>query len=435
MKILFSPIGMTDPIRFFKDGALLNITRHYIPDIIYLYMSKEVVEIHNKDNRYVYCLEQLGKLLKKEFEIKIIKRPDLEDVQIFDAFLSDFRTILDEIHNEYPDSEIILNVSSGSPAMKSSLQILSLTLDYNCMPVQVSTPQRSSNPHNNDEDSLNPEERWELNESNDEDDNRCIESRTGNLLTEFRKQTVQDLIRSYDYPAAYRMTEKSEEFTLKFKELLLAACNRLKLDYSKTRTIFRKYGIKESFTKEKMINDISEYLLLLQIKIYKEEYADFIRAITPVLVYLCSVYLKNKCSVDIKKYTEEKAPDHFVWKRNKFKENDAVDNKVRNILDKRFKNLGDESNLSSESLIEIIQNMTDDSDVKTALTSIREVEKKVRNSAAHTIVSVTDHDIKSISGFTSHEIFNMLKKIFVCSGYHYDEKTYDKMNDIIIAER
>ncbi len=36
--ILFSPVGMTDPIRYFKDGAMLNIIRNYAPDIVYLYM-------------------------------------------------------------------------------------------------------------------------------------------------------------------------------------------------------------------------------------------------------------------------------------------------------------------------------------------------------------------------------------------------------------
>ena len=127
MRILFSPVGMTDPIRFFKDGALLNISRHYKPDIIYLYMSKEIVKIHKQDNRYKYCLEQLGSLIGKKFDIRVIERPELEDVQIFDCFISEFRNILDNIYNEYPDAEIILNVSSGTPAMKSSLQILSLS--------------------------------------------------------------------------------------------------------------------------------------------------------------------------------------------------------------------------------------------------------------------------------------------------------------------
>lgn len=431
MRILFSPIGMTDPIRFFKDGALLNITRHYKPDLIYLYMSKEVCELHQADNRYVYCLERLGDLTGKKFEIKKIERPELEDVQIFDSFLSEFRDILNSIHAEHPDDEIILNVSSGTPAMKSSLQILSLTLDYPCTPIQVSTPQKSSNPHSNDEASLTPEERWELNESNDEYDNRCIESRSENLLTEFKKQMVQKLILSYDYPAAYKMIEDSGTFSKKFKELVFAACCRMKLDYSKTKTVFRKYGIPfdSASEKEALINDISEYLLLLKLKIYKNEYADFVRAITPVLVSLCSVYLKNKCAVDISQYTKTIKKDFDVWSNQKLQ-----GTKIFDILNQKYGSFKDESPLSSDSLIEIIYNMSSDADVKIAAANIRSVEVKIRNSAAHTIVSIKDEDIKSISGFSAKEIFDMIKKIFTASGYTFRENAYDKMNDIILNE-
>lgn len=429
MKILFSPIGMTDPIRFFKDGALLNIARHYQPDMIYLYMSKEVVELHKSDNRYVYCLHRLGELIGVNFDIKIIERPDLEDVQIFDSFLSEFRNILNDIHNDNPDAEIILNVSSGTPAMKSSLQILSLTLEYQCIPIQVSTPQKSSNPHINDEATLTPEERWEINESNDENDNRCIESKTENLLTEFKKQMVQKLILSYDYPAAYKMVENSNVFSLKFRELLNAACCRLKLEYSKTKTIFRKYGISIISDKNKNINDISEYLLLLKLKIHKEEYADFIRAITPVLVNLCSLYLKSRCDVDVTLYTEEIKEDFLVWKREKL---DGTD--ILTYLDNKYGFLKDNSPLSSDSLIEIIYQKSHDSDVKLAVQNIRNVERDVRNSAAHTIVCITDKDIKSISSYSSKDIFDMLKRIFSSSGYSFDEKSYDKMNDIILEE-
>ena len=49
-KILFSPVGGTDPISNYHDGALLHICRFYKPDTVYLYLSGEIVEYHNKDN-------------------------------------------------------------------------------------------------------------------------------------------------------------------------------------------------------------------------------------------------------------------------------------------------------------------------------------------------------------------------------------------------
>ena len=75
-KILFSPIGGTDPISNFRDGAMLHICRIYKPDIVYLYLSKEMCEFQEKDDIYRYCLEQLGKKLDKHFE----SEQNLEDI-------------------------------------------------------------------------------------------------------------------------------------------------------------------------------------------------------------------------------------------------------------------------------------------------------------------------------------------------------------------
>ena len=37
---LFSPVGNTDPIRYFYDGSMLHICRVYEPDVVVLYLSK-----------------------------------------------------------------------------------------------------------------------------------------------------------------------------------------------------------------------------------------------------------------------------------------------------------------------------------------------------------------------------------------------------------
>lgn len=89
-KILFSPIGGTDPISNFRDGAMLHICRIYKPDIVYLYLSKEMCEFQEKDDRYRYCLEQLGKKLDKHFEVIEIQKNELEEVQVFDTFMKEY---------------------------------------------------------------------------------------------------------------------------------------------------------------------------------------------------------------------------------------------------------------------------------------------------------------------------------------------------------
>ena len=90
--IIVSPVGGTDPISSsnLRDGSLLHICRWYKPDKVYLYMSKEILALHEKDNRYLYCLEKLAKNQGKHCEYELIARPDMEDVQVFDVFYEDF---------------------------------------------------------------------------------------------------------------------------------------------------------------------------------------------------------------------------------------------------------------------------------------------------------------------------------------------------------
>ena len=420
---------MTDPIRYFKDGAMLNICRKYRPDKVYLYMSKEVLGYHDKDDRYRYCLEQLGELLGHKFEVELIKHPELENVQLFDAFLSDFRNELTDIHGQYPDAEILLNVSSGTPAMKSSLQILSLTLNFRCQPIQVSTPQKSSNPRIDEEKDLTPEEHWELNESNDVPDDRCIPSLTENLLKEFETQNVIKLISSYDYAAACAIAKDSELFSDKFKELLAAAASRLKLE-SKARKVFRKYNIRGVTADNAEYADISEYLLLLDIKIKKEEYADFLRSITPAIFELFMLYLKNKCGFEISEYTYTDKKGVIKWNMEKLK-----GTKILAALDREYHGFKADSFVNSDSLSVIIYELSSETAAKETADILRnKVENKLRNKAAHTIISITDDTVKSYTGMNSPEIFRHLVKMFELSGYQLNEKSYDRMNAILISE-
>ena len=88
-KILFSPIGGTDPIKYERDGSMLHICRHYLPDVVYLYMSSEMLYYHEKDNRYVNSIEWLGNFLGHKFEVHLIERPELRNAHEYDVFYED----------------------------------------------------------------------------------------------------------------------------------------------------------------------------------------------------------------------------------------------------------------------------------------------------------------------------------------------------------
>ncbi len=427
--ILFSPVGMTDPIRYFRDGAMLNIIRNYAPDIVYLYMSKEILLHHRADDRYVYSVRKLAELLGKEITVHVIERQELEDVQLFDGFIADFTDILNEIHREYPDDKIILNVSSGTPAMKSSLQILSLTLDYGMLPVQVSTPQKSSNPRIDDEKNASPDELWELNESNSEPDNRCITSQSTNLLAEFKKQSLIKLIHSYDYSAACKLAEDMN-VPQKFAVLLSAANDRLKLNYGKAIKVFEKYGYNIRLCEDKEPEAAAEYILLLDIKVKKQEYADFVRAITPAIVELFILYLKNQCGVNVYDYTSKNYKGVDEWDLKKLQGTEILKH-----LDNLYGDLQSRP-VNSDATCKLICKMSQDDNAKQRAKLLRkDVENKIRNKTAHEIVSITEDKIKHDTGHSSEEIVKyLLDMLRLCGmkGIKNMTGSYDNMNDFII---
>ena len=125
--VLFTPVGGHDPIASYRDGAVLHICRVYRPEKVYLYLSHEMLERSRQDDRYRASLMKLQEHLHYQIkEIKMIERDELTQVQLFDAFYTDFDQILRQIHAENPDCELLLNLSSGTPAMKSALNVISV---------------------------------------------------------------------------------------------------------------------------------------------------------------------------------------------------------------------------------------------------------------------------------------------------------------------
>lgn len=98
MNILFSPIGGTDPVsdKNFYDGSMLHICRHYDIDKVYLYLSKEMWDNHNKDDRYVFFIKKLSELKNVNIEYEIIDAKDKVNVQEYDQFYKEFEVLIEK---------------------------------------------------------------------------------------------------------------------------------------------------------------------------------------------------------------------------------------------------------------------------------------------------------------------------------------------------
>ena len=171
---LFSPVGGTDPISNtnYFDGSMLHIARHYRSDVMILYLSKEMLEYQQADDRYRYCLNKLFELQGREnCTIEEITRETLDKVQEFDTIFRDFRSILDDlIKRKAPEDTLLVNVSSGTPAMKAALLSLVTLRHRDCQAIQVSTPEGKQNIHDNRK--YDVELLWQYDEDN-KPDTKC----------------------------------------------------------------------------------------------------------------------------------------------------------------------------------------------------------------------------------------------------------------------
>ncbi|HCT91221.1 MAG TPA: hypothetical protein DF613_07565 [Lachnospiraceae bacterium] len=436
MKILFSPVGMTDPISNYHDGALLHICRYYRPDVVYLYYSQEICKIEREDDRYRYCLERLQEKLGIRFEIRVIRREDLVDVHVFDFFMKEFREILQEIRRCYPEDELLLNVSSGTPAMKSALEKMAVLLEDRMIPIQVSTPRKSSNVHHEEREAYDKEFYWEMNEDNEEgSENRCTEFTSNNFFYEIQKGIARKHIQAYDYVAAREIARRIGILDPRCMAAIQGACDRMKLDYQAAEKKFNLAGFSGIPVKKGRMADIVEYYLWLSIKVKREEYADFLRGITPLLVDVFESVLRKQCGIELPSLTYEDSKKRIRgWSEGKLRKHPEI----LETLKYKYKEKGGfrMGPVNSDSLNALLQAYCNDEATRRNADLIRGVEETIRNMAAHQIIAITKTRIQDLTGEDPESILRALRGLILVF-FNGDRDilvhSYERMNENLIA--
>ena len=88
-------------------------------------------------------------------------------------------------------------------------------------------------------------------------------------------------------------------------------------------------------------------------------------------------------------------------------------------------------------MVPLINKYSEDNVLKQKIKEIMDIEQAIRNLAAHEIVSVTEEWIKEKTGFSSKQIFELIKFLIVKAGVKVskeDWESYDKMNEIIVSK-
>lgn len=431
--ILFSPAGGTDPISMnnCRDGSMLHICRVYKPTKVILYMSREILENQEKDDRYRYALRSLFHLQGREnVEIEEIERPELADVQDFDFFYREFRGIIGEIFAEMDSTDtLLINVSSGTPAMKSGLLVLQTLGEYPAVMVQVTTPVHRMNEHTHKDYDI--ELLWELDEDNSPDfENRCKTVNCPTLSQIKNEEIIKKHIAVFDYQAAVAVAETMrKEDTEAYLGLLKMAESRILLDFPAVDRWQKEMGTDCLPVKAGDSRKYFEYALNLSVKLKRGEYADFVRGITPIIVDLFEIVLKRQCGIDINAYTKM-VKGVRQWDGKKLEGTN-----LKRIFENAYRGMFREGPVYSDHFRIIIENNSQDLRLKQLVNDLRSVESNIRNMAAHQIVSITEEKIKKMTGFTGRQIMDKIITIFSYTGMKIEKSSwssYESMNDLII---
>ena len=207
MKVLISAVGNTDPIRNFHDGALVHIARRYRPDKIIIVFSEEL--IRKKDD-----IEKVIRSIDSEYLPEIVYHEPIilnNEVHIFDTMFDQFDDIIREYYTK--DDEFILNLSSGTPQIKSALFVLNRLSEINVKAVQVPSPEKKSNAGVRHDDSEDIDVLIDTNLDNKQDYvDRTIEDTSDKFQQGLIKKTLRDFIKRYDYKASLEIANQLPDF-------------------------------------------------------------------------------------------------------------------------------------------------------------------------------------------------------------------------------
>lgn len=475
--ILFSCVGKTDPIsKDHYDGSLLHIARKYIPGNIYLYLSSEMQENEEKDQRYSKTLKSIPKTPVYATEDIHFVYSNLDTPHVFDEFYEEFTAVIEKIREKhtltYPYQEwdgsivekeispkILLNISSGTPAMKSALEILATLGDSSLIRVQVSNPNSGNYPEpaydvevaiaqNKDKDLTFTKRSLEPGGTGVGE--RISIIATKNLLAITHGKSLKAMVQERDYSGALKFAnsvKKEAGFSADLLFYLQFANFRNTLNMGKLLDLYQNnqndcsfLPFLENFDSWEKIPPhlvdtgfyMTEYILTLDNMMKRQEYTNYIRATTPVIDKLFKRYLKSVHKVDMDIYCN----GDKIWEQ-KFLLSDRGQGHLESIK----KSLNVTNTLqnvycTSVHMLPIILQEENGSEFGEELKKLGIAHKEVRNVAAHNLESIHEEIFLRVVGMKPTDYQETVKKLASRSNPKILEEywdSYETMNQKIFS--
>jgi CRISPR type III-A/MTUBE-associated protein Csm6 len=450
--ILFSPLGNTDPITGYYDGACLHILRHYMPDCVALFYTKEIKEKEDNVKHgqwYQTAIKKLGHLLHHDFPVCKIYDSHIGNAHILDEFIRILPEALHDLHHTYPEAQILLNLSSGTPQIKTILSMMALDYDW-CTGIQVAAPVNPTTgvvtheKHVENNSDYDIDTLFELDADNEPNAvNRCSEPPLRTIRFFREKGQILSLLEQYDYQGAYALCQHNQNITPIVNSLLYHAVCRQRLDLISAKKILSAYDGHSLLPFDNEKQKLCDYILIMQINQHRHELADLLVKIVPFLYELLRYYVMVHCTVNIKRYCNIKC-DGWNLLREKL-ERDPAGKTILAYLDASLFHGFKDSKLSYYLLEKICQCMKKNAyadDEKLNDLIIEKIEQlkginNLRNTAAHQVIDISEDKFQALLGMGSAELVDCLFQL-LCLVYGNDCRVmrtfYGRLNAWVEAE-
>lgn len=452
MKILFTPAGDTDPVRGYHDGGMLHILRHYAPvGRVFVFLTKEMEDKEAESGCYTKGIQKVAPQCKIE-----LIRSGITEPHIYER-LTVLQDVFREKYGQYPDEEWLLNLSSGTPQMKSVMSLIGL--DYpQVKAIQVFSPEKGSN--NKSHPEKTPEMLEMLYHFNDDDDpsssNRCNEPELSLLKKHSVKMQIISLVRNYEYEGALQLLRQNRHLFSDISEKLLrhAVCRR-NLMWKDANKIISSYKGSPLISKA---GDFEEFFRVMELRQRKKQLYEFIVKTTPICTKLATDYaisLEQRTLFDLNACSEirrdEDGDVRYVLKREKI---GRYNNTLLEHLNHKYKRSGGfkDSDLSISNMECIcgwiidfgISSNERDIEIKKIFARLSIVSENIRNKVAHKIVmNLTENIIREWSkgkersgiadaGLDSRDILNYLHRASDLIRNQKFQWDYGELNNSII---
>lgn len=432
MRILFTPAGDTDPIRGFRDGAILHILRHYPADKVIIFLTKDMEEKEESMQCYSKAIAMLAPACAVTFIKSGITEPqDFENLTIIQ---SEFDKAFNEA--DHAGAEWLLNVSSGTPQIKNVMTLLAL--DYpQAKAIQVASPERKSNRDNRPCTTV--EELMEMLECNEDDSpdapNRTSEPPLLLLKRHGLELQAESLVNHYEYAGALQLIQSNRTlFSDTTKQLLEHAVLRKDLMWRNANKIVTRY--KGNVLIEN-VDDFSEYFQVMEMCQRKKQLPEFVLKLSPFLTELGFYYLKKIkgfCLEDCGYYDKQGI---FKVKRSKMVNKYPL---ILAFIETELQGtLRDGSLLFNTVLLfckyfeqNELCNDVKHKEIVAIFSTLRQVEEKNRNPVAHNITNLTEKEIKDANGMDSKNILLHLHRVVKLIRGRDIVWSYDRLNNYIL---